>query len=654
MTAVPHRDVVPGTAPDMDQGITEVHGRAEDLQAELFGTGQRPVAEGYTSSEQVSAAVEGARTSIQVNGGAEGAVAVDTAALHTTTAVVGRIAAELGEVLLGLTPLTAELELWALTGQPLLGDAAAGAGFLAGDLVGRIAHMGVTVTRLALAAQRYEATEHAVLGMFSEGQLNSPWNGPAISLAQEISRTVEALDAALTRADITSPADFASKVRFSVLGVVVTGGGPGGTDAVVRGPGLDDVLDAGLQVSLPDHGDAPGAEGDGSGPGGAAASSNAGAGEGPHTLGQYLRGWLVDTLRGYDEQGAPPEMDTALAAAVTAALVRASPLPAFFRSYATGALLPAAARVDRGVRGALRPKLEPRALHPARREVFTGLTPATAAAHHMTGLGQRPLPRGVECDGAVPTTVAGTAAVLKDAKNIVSGVGPDGEAVENSTVMVQKATGGDGRAAYSLVLTGTEQWHDSPGVHDVQGIGDGMTVPATAALTELPQAQRMAVQALQDAGIRPGDTVVLTGHSLGGIDAAGLAANHAFRELYDVRAVTTFGAPVGDFAIPDATSVMAVEHVDDAVPPLDGMPNPDAAHRSTVRVDTPFPEAPDPWDSRLGTAAHEMYLYTLGAQGITAADHPVVQAHEQRLAAAVPHGPGTRTETFVYEGVEEH
>ena len=118
--------------------------------------------------------------------------------------------------------------------------------------------------------------------------------------------------------------------------------------------------------------------------------------------------------------------------------------------------------------------------------------------------------------------------------------------------------------------------------------------------------------------------------------------------------VTTFGAPVGDFAIPDATSVMAVEHVDDAVPPLDGVPNPDAAHRSTVRVDTPFPEAPDPWDSRLGTAAHEMYLYTLGAQGITAADHPVVQAHERRLAAAVPHGPGTRTETFVYEGVEEH
>ncbi|RLZ02956.1 hypothetical protein CWC38_08375, partial [Kocuria tytonicola] len=283
MTAVPHRDVVPGPAPDMDHGITEVHGRAEDLQSELFGTGRRPVAEGYTSAEQVSAAVEGARTSIQVHGGGAGAVAVDTADLHTTTADVGRIAADLGEVLLGLTPLTAELELWALTGQSLLGEAAAGAEFLAGDLVGRIAHMGVTVARLALAAQRYEATEHAVLGMFSAAQLNSPWHGSAATLVQEVARTAEALDVALTRADITSPADFASKVRFSNLGVVVTGGGPGGTDAVIRGPGLDDVLDTVLQAPLSAPEDAPGAGGGGPAPGGAASSSNGGVGEGPQT-----------------------------------------------------------------------------------------------------------------------------------------------------------------------------------------------------------------------------------------------------------------------------------------------------------------------------------------------------------------------------------
>ncbi|HAG62512.1 MAG TPA: hypothetical protein DCL70_00140, partial [Kocuria sp.] len=322
--------------------------------------------------------------------------------------------------------------------------------------------------------------------------------------------------------------------------------------------------------------------------------------------------------------------------------------------YRTGRRLSAAERPGPGLTGVLRGLEKERALYPARREVFTGVTPATAAAQHMTPLSGRPLPAGVHHDGAVPTTVAGTAAALKDAKSIVSGTDADGRPVENSTVMVQKATGADGRTAYSVVLTGTEKWTDSAGVHDLKGIGQGMTTVPSAPLSELPQAQRMAVQALRDAGIRPGDTVVLTGHSLGGIDAAGLAANQQFRWLYDVAAVTTFGAPVGDFAIPGETSVMAVEHVDDVVPTLDGVPNPDGAHRSTVQVNTPYAGALEWYGGRTGATAHEMHLYTVGAQGISGSGHPVVLAHEQRLADAVPHGPGTRTESYVYEGWEEH
>ena len=658
MTAAVHRGAGHGPGRPAVPGVTEVRGPAQDLHAELFGAADRPVAQGYGSPEETAAAVQGARTSIEVHGG--GSVAVDTSALHDATAGVSRIGQDLGDVLAALGPLTAELELWALTGQPLLGDAAAAAALLTVDLVGCVAHVGLTGTRLAFAAQRYEAVEHAVLGMFSETELNSAPPTPSSVLRSEAARTAEALEAALTRADITSVTDFADSVRFSAFGVVVKGGGPNGTDAVIRGPGADDILDPLLQVSLPFSADPPGEGGDGAGASGAPSSDGSAGDDGTRssqTLGQHLRGWLVDVLRGYgDPVSAAPEpvWTRQTGAALAAAVLHAQPLPPWFRVSPTGGSLPLAARLDARVRAAARPWLGAHALRPSRREVFTGLTPGNAAAHHMTGRGQRPLPRGVDHDGAVPTTVASTAAALKDAKNIVSGAGPDGEEVENSTVMVQKSIGEGGRTAYSVVLTGTEEWSDSPGVHDIKGIGDGITAPPTAALTELPQAQRMAVQALRDAGIRTGDTVVLTGHSLGGIDAAGLAANHEFRTLYDVRAVTTFGAPVGDFDIPESTSVMAVEHVDDVVPALDGVPNPDSAHRSTVRVDTPYPDSLTVKGGRGGTAAHEMSLYTLGAQGISAAEHHVVQAHEQRLATAVPHGPGTRTETYVYEGVEEH
>nr|WP_199712204.1 hypothetical protein [Kocuria tytonis] len=680
--------------PAMGTGVTEVHGPAENLQAELFGAAaqQRPAAEGFTSVAEVAGAAEAARQSMTVQGGAGrgaagGHVTFDGDALQATSGDLARAACDLGDTASGLMPIAAELELWALTGAPLLGDAAALSETLVAGLLERAADVALTATRLLWVRRRYEVTEWALTGSFTDAVLNTPLGNVNRSFVRELTRTAEDIEVALTRADIDSPEAFRERVRLSALGLIVRGGGPHGSDAVIRGPGLDDLLDGLLQVPVPGpvgaHPGASGAAGPavggprtggerrsdaagrtpgtGADAGGAAATSAAGA----MTLGQYLRGFAVNLLTAAGrpaERGgaagagsnADPATVSALEPAV-AAMMLASPATAGVCAlYRSGRRLSAAEQPGKKLEGLLRPLVAPRALHPARREVFTGVTPRTAGEHHMTPLTQRPLPAGVQYTGAVPVTVAGTAAALKDAKNIVSGTGGDGEPVENSTVLVQKATGADGRAAYSVVLTGTEKWVDGSGVHDLKGIGHGMTASPGAALTELPQAQRMAVQALQDAGIRPGDTVVLTGHSLGGIDAAGLAANHEFRARYDVAAVTTFGAPVGDFAIPEGTSVMAVEHVDDVVPTLDGVPNPDSGHRSTVRVNTPYEGALDWAGGRTGVAAHDMYVYTVGAQGISAAHHPAVEAHERRLADVIPHGSGVRTESYVYEGREEH
>ena len=90
--------------------------------------------------------------------------------------------------------------------------------------------------------------------------------------------------------------------------------------------------------------------------------------------------------------------------------------------YREGRRLNPAERTGAVLRGTVRNLEEDHPLYPTRREVFTGITPRSAREHHMTPLPRRPLPAGVRYDGAVPTTVAGTAAALKDAKTMVSGV----------------------------------------------------------------------------------------------------------------------------------------------------------------------------------------------------------------------------------------
>lgn len=670
----------PAAAPEMAAGVTEVHGTAEDLQGVLFagGTGPRPAAEGFEDADAVAAAVEGAATSMEVSGGvvgtgADGAggVRVDTTVVAALADALSGVAVDLGFALAGMAPLAVELELWSLSGQPQAAHATALAGLVAMDLLGVVEEVAATGGRLLLAQLRYATLEDALTGAFSRAALETPLGAVGSSVVREVSRTAEDVDVALARAGIDSPEEFGRKVEFTAFGIIVRGGGPRGTDALIRGIGLDDIADAALRVPL-------GGTGDGTGDDDAPASGT-GAGRAPSsggvTLGQYLRSRAVEMLSAYGHPegtvndaadgtaggaAGTGEKDVLAAAGgilapVVAALMLDAPgVTRWYTAWRTGRRLRPAEVAERAVTHNLRPWLTAQALRPATREVFTGLTPANAAAHRMTGMDRRPLPAGVENPGTIPTTVAGTAAALKDAKNIVSGAGPDGKPVENSTVMVQKAVDEQGRRTFSVVLTGTEEWVDSPGVHDLKGIAEGMTARADAPLTELPQAQRMAVQALQDAGIQEGDAVVLSGHSLGGIDAAGLAANTQFRGRYDVEAVTTYGAPVGDFAIPESTSVMAVEHVDDVVPALDGVANPDSGHRSTARLSTPYASALIGDSGFTGVGAHDMNLYAVGSQGISQSHHPAVAAHEQRLADVVPHGAGTRTETYVYEGWEEH
>ena len=621
----------------------EITGRAENLQATLYGTesGGRPVLEHPNLPENTRAAVASATESMRVSGGtAPGALEVSTEAIAVAAGALLRVNERIGDVLLGTTAADMEVAAWTLTGHPLLGAAAASAVHSKAALVAAQARVTLTRLQVASAQHHYEMVEASVGSLFGPGILIMPgWNLTG-SATRGMRTALDEFTTAVKRADITTPTQFAARVRVTSFGVVVAGGGPEGTNVVIRGVGLDDVLDSGLRIPLPsavmsrsqawrELGGQPGDE---------------------FTLGQYARVWADGLLTGIGEteaqigteQSGLQSQFGASWPVVRTAVNGLSGKPGFewLTPYTAGRNLTPAERL-------LYPYVRAHAVRPKIRETMTGITPGNGPTHAIAPLARRALPTGVEFDGAAPVTVGGTAAALKDAKNVVQGR-------ENSTVMVQKTTDRSGRAAFSVVLTGTEVWHDGRGVHDIAGIVAAMKAQPHDALGDLPPAQRAVSEALKDAGIQPGDSVVLSGHSLGGIDAAGLAMNREFQQLYSVEALTTFGAPVGGFEFSRKTSVMAVEHNDDMVPPLDGIKNPDGENRSTVRVGTQYNDQYSAAGSLSGVGAHDMYIYTLGAQGISNSTEPAVMNHERALSAAIASGAGTRTETYMYEVMEDH
>ncbi len=111
------------------------------------------------------------------------------------------------------------------------------------------------------------------------------------------------------------------------------------------------------------------------------------------------------------------------------------------------------------------------------------------------------------------------------------------------------------------------------------------------------------LQALHDAGARPGDTVHAFGYSQGGMIAERLAAGGE----YDVRTLVTFGSPV-QAEVPDTTLSVALRHTDDPVQALaDGGAAGHVGAAGSImaeRVADPLPGLQD-----LRARAHDLDLY---------------------------------------------
>ena len=149
-----------------------------------------------------------------------------------------------------------------------------------------------------------------------------------------------------------------------------------------------------------------------------------------------------------------------------------------------------------------------------------------------------------------------------------------GEGLDGGRVRVLETTRADGGSAWVVIVPGTQEWSPRAGENpfdlttDVRALTGDATVAAAGVSLALSRARAQSGRA------GPDDPVLLVGHSQGGILAAALASDPAFRRSNRVTHLVTSGAPIGLFAVPATTRVLSVEHADDPVPRLDLTPNP--------------------------------------------------------------------------------
>ena len=153
------------------------------------------------------------------------------------------------------------------------------------------------------------------------------------------------------------------------------------------------------------------------------------------------------------------------------------------------------------------------------------------------------------------------------------------EEVPSGAVRIERWTGDDGITRRVVLIPGTKDWANIT--------GNPFDSEADVALMagRMPDAAAMVAAALEADGARPGDPVMLTGHSLGGIVAAALAGNAQFTSRFNVTAIVTAGSPTGRIALPASVNALHLEGTRDIVPGLDGEPNPDTPTSITVHHD---------------------------------------------------------------------
>ncbi|MBM7502854.1 hypothetical protein ACFPER_05185 [Agromyces aurantiacus] len=158
---------------------------------------------------------------------------------------------------------------------------------------------------------------------------------------------------------------------------------------------------------------------------------------------------------------------------------------------------------------------------------------------------------------------------------------------------------------------------------NVHGVADASALAQLVGLPEEAAASQRAVRAaMQEAGVQPGDPVVVVGHSAGGMVAANLAADP---EL-EVVAAVNLGGPAAQVDTGD-TPVLSVVHSEDLVPATGGS---GVGASGRVEVERSVgPLTPVEGDS---VPAHALERYQETAHLIDRSDDPRLREFDELVA----------------------
>jgi hypothetical protein len=190
--------------------------------------------------------------------------------------------------------------------------------------------------------------------------------------------------------------------------------------------------------------------------------------------------------------------------------------------------------------------------------------------------------------------------------------------------------------AYIVDIPGTRDWSLTPGQRNADINDISTNLEATAG--NRSSYERGIALALQRAGARPGDPVMLIGHSQGGMVAARAASDFATAGTYNVTHVITVGAPAADMPVPAHVQVLSLENANDLVPHLDPHANPDLPNRTTVTFATEH-------DGVLNNHSINK-VYAPAARALDSSKDPSITAFRD---SAAPFLDGDRVTTHVYQ-----
>ncbi|WP_425865078.1 hypothetical protein [Arthrobacter sp. TWP1-1] len=213
----------------------------------------------------------------------------------------------------------------------------------------------------------------------------------------------------------------------------------------------------------------------------------------------------------------------------------------------------------------------------------------------------------------------------------------------------------DGSHAWVVHLPGTEDWStfDSPNPFDMEGNMEGMTAAHQEAFKQQEVlVQQLIKESLATSGAMPGEDVLLTGHSGGGIHAAAAAADPAFLADVNVKMIVIAGSPAKNTGVGEGISVLDLQNENDIVTAVDFGPPEPSNNWVTVTSHRP----PNADDSGLGgvlAQAHSLENYIDDAAALDQSDDPAMVVSGEKLRTFLGVGVAGATVAgtkWVYQG----